>query len=521
MDTSLNLWQTAERLRSVGQASDAEQIYHRLLEDPAWALPARLRLTDLALAGGHVRAACEHALAAYVVREPDPILIEALCQALVSVGELQTAINCLQSSTIADADDVQVLAGLGKLMSDQSLPELALPLLSRARDLGLHSPDLDRLIGLSKMYLGDSANAEAELNRCLRKEPGHAPALRDLAKLRKQTPDNNILGQLRRALRFTSDHHPNAPLLYYALFKSLDDLGQHDAAWQALETGMRLRRRQVPFNPSAEHRLFDQLCAVAGDDRASGEPMDGPVPIFIVGMPRSGTTLLERILGAHSQVTDAGELRDFTCQLRWMCDLAGTRGPHLDPDLVRAADDIDWAELGNRYLRHTQWLARGRAYYTDKMPANFANVGFIAKALPQARILHMVRDPMDVCFSNLKELFGDAYPHSYDQIEMANHYLGYRRLMTHWHQRFPGRILDVHYDSLVIEPSVVVRQVLDHCGLIWEPHVVAIEARSGAVPTASTAQVREPIHRRFVGRWRNYAAQLQPLRERLAIVGAN
>ena len=244
---------------------------------------------------------------------------------------------------------------------------------------------------------------------------------------------------------------------------------------------------------------------------------DGPQPIFIVGLPRSGTTLLERVLGGHPEVADAGELRDFTAQLRWMTELPGTN--HPDAALVRAARGIDFAALGERYLSHTRWHARGNAFYTDKLPANFLNAGFIAQALPGARILHMARAPMDACFSNLKELFGAAYPHSYDQGEMAEHYVRYRALMAHWHAAFPGRILDVSYEALAADPERVAREVLAFCGLPWDEAVLAPEQRAGAVATASTAQVREPIHSRFVGQWRRYEGRLGPLKDRLSAGG--
>ncbi len=266
------------------------------------------------------------------------------------------------------------------------------------------------------------------------------------------------------------------------------------------------------YDSQAEQALFDHL-GTLGPAAGLGHIGDGPRPVFIVGMPRSGTTLLERVLGNHPDVADAGELNDILWQLRWCADLAGDK--FLDLALARKAESIDWPELGRRYLAHTQWRAGGKAVYTDKMPANFTNVAYILRALPQARIVHMVRDPMDTCFSNLKELFAGAYPHSYDQVEMADHFRRYRMLMAHWHKAFPGRILDVRYGELVEAPERVAREVVDFCGLPWHEGMTAIENRTGTVATASAAQVREPIHQRYVGQWRRYEAHLGPLRERL------
>ena len=508
-------WHAAERLLQARQPAAARAGYESIAGDPDWTLPANLRLSAIALQDGRLRDAVAHALAAYVVREPDPVLLEALCRQLIAVGELEAAVDCARSPVVSQAHAPDVLAGVGKMMSDQSFPGLALPLLRRANHLGMDTPSLHYLTGLAEMYAGDLSGAGSEFDHCLQVDPDFAPAYRMRARLRRQTVADNHVDALRAAIARMPGDAADAPPLYYALFKELDDLDYRDEAWQALETGMRLRRRQVDFDAAAEARLFDHLQRSSATAMACTADADdaGPAPIFIVGMPRSGTTLLERILGAHPQVADAGELRDFTMQLRWICDRAG--GPQLDLDLAQRAEAIDMDELGHRYLSHTRWHAHGKPFYTDKLPANFVHAGYIARALPQARILHMVREPMDTCFSNLKELFASAYPHSYDQAEMAGHFLRYRQLMAHWHQRYPGRILDVHYDALVAEPERVAREVLDFCGLAWDPSVVAIEARTGAVATASSVQMREPIHQRFIGQWRRYEDRLQPLRQAL------
>ena len=230
-------------------------------------------------------------------------------------------------------------------------------------------------------------------------------------------------------------------------------------------------------------------------------------------MPRSGTSLLERLVSQHPDIAAGGELQDLNRQLRWCADLAGA--PYLDFRLAQHAERIDFAELGQRYLERTRWRARGRNVYTDKMPANFTNISHIVRALPQARILHMVRGPMDTCFSNLKEWFGGIYPHSYDQLEMADHFRRYRALMSHWRALYPDRILDVRYDELVADPERVLREVVEFCGLPWQGELASGEARGGTVATPSAMQAREPVHKRYLDQWRRYEPWLGPLKERL------
>ena len=175
----------------------------------------------------------------------------------------------------------------------------------------------------------------------------------------------------------------------------------------------------------------------------------GPQPIFIIGMMRSGTTLLDRMLSNHSKVASAGELDAFGLQLRWIADHRTT----LDDVVLQRAADLDYAELGKRYLEQTQWRTADKAFFIDKLPRNWMLAGLIRRALPQARILHMVREPMALCFSNYRALFSERYPYTYDLGALASYHRQYVRVMAHWHQAMPGQILDVAYADLVRTPS--------------------------------------------------------------------
>ena len=515
----LQAWQEAEHLMSAGQSEPAAVRYQQLIDLDGWQSPAALRLSTLAARSGRMRDAVAFALRASAPsqQEDDAALLEALTRQLFDLGEIEAGLACAQAPALSSAYDPDVLRGLGQALLSQSFPDLAETFLQRAQRIRDGGAPARYLLGLAAFYQGDEAEAERAWEAALQRNPMMPPVHRLLAKLRRQTPARNHIDRLRATVARMPQGHPEAPWLHYALFKELDDMDDIEGAWQALVQGMQARRRQVAYDAVAEARLFDRLQARSVPATGVAVSTTAPTPIFIVGMPRSGTTLLEQILARHPHVQDAGELRDMLCQLRWVCDRVG--GPHLDEALCVAAEQADMGLLGRRYLEKTAWRANGRAFFTDKMPANFLLVDHIARALPQARILHMVRDPMEVCFSNLKELFVDAYPHTYDQREMAAHFIRYRGLMRHWHSRHPGRILDISYEDLVRAPEAAARRVLDFCGLAWDPDVLAMGPRTSSVATASAAQVREPIHARYVGQWRRYAHHLQPMQTALDEAG--
>lgn len=345
----------------------------------------------------------------------------------------------------------------------------------------------------------------------LRHNPRVANAWWLLSRLHKQTSESNHVSQLRTLLQTNDLQLFDIAAAARALHKELDDIGDHDGAWLALETLCKAKRSTVQYDPMESRRLVDRLIAWPLGDamEAARHEVEGRTPVFIVGMYRSGTTLIEQLLDASPQVRGLGELIDFTSAMRYATDHY-CKSP-IDMDIVERAHGVDFAEVGRRYMAGVAWRLGDENFFTDKLPSNFLNVGFICAALPQAKILHMVRDPVATCFSNLRELFSDVNPYTYDQHELADYFLQYQRLMAHWHETFPGRILDVDYARLTSDPEATMRDVAAFCGVDYVEGMRSTVSSNRAVATASSIQVREGVVRRESPKWVPYARQLQPL----------
>ncbi len=510
------VWVQAQQHVAARRWDQAAGQLQALLRAHSDAAPVRLLLAGVILAQGGVRGAAEQLIATLPSLPADMHLICRVAQSLAKLGETTATLQCLQHPEIERSRSGPALLALAHIRQGLGQHEQALALMERARAAGLDDADFLYFHALQLQFNGRIAEAEAELESCLAKGPSFGRASLTLARIRRQTPERNHLEALHTRLAAVPPGSEDHAAFEFALHKELDDNGRLDEAWQALQRANAIMRRRLGYDAAAEQAVFDALIERFPQPlrAARAAAADGPQPIFIVGMPRSGTTLLERIVGNHSQVAPAGELADLPKQLRWTADCHGHR--LLDLPLLEATRTLDAALLGRRYLQQTQWRAGGRRYYVDKLPPNFMLVGFIRQALPQAKILHMVREPMEVCFSNYRALFGDSYAYSYDLGSLAHHYRQYRRVMAHWHQVAPGFVLDVPYDALVQDTDSTARRVLGFCGLPFEAECLDTAGNRAPVATLSSAQVRAPIHQRALGEWRRYAEPLQLLRDALA-----
>ena len=364
------------------------------------------------------------------------------------------------------------------------------------------------------MFLGRLDEAESMLRKVLKSQPGNPQANWLLSNVRKATNRDHI-EELERLVEQEDRNPRELAFLNYGLGKELEDLEDWDNAVKAFASGAKARRSTIEFDEKSEIAMYEAF----GDtftnkwmsNGAAGH--DDPSPIFVVGQPRTGTTLVERIITSHSQVHSAGELKQFGHCIR---RLANYREPtRYSAKLARMAADVDSKKLGKSYLATTATMQGSLPRFVDKLPPNYLYVPLILKALPRAKIIHLTRNPMDACFASFKQLFADAYPHSYDQAEMARHHARYYHLMVLWRERFAGRFFDIAYEDTARDLEPNARALIEFLELPWEDACLHFHKQDTAVTTASAVQVRQPAHTRSIGRWRRYENQLGLMRKTL------
>lgn len=491
----------------------------RLLELQPGHRYARVMLAGTVLAQSRVREAVEQLQLAAAGEHADPAMLFRIAQALLRVGDSEGVARLMRQGCIDHCDDPAVLASLAHVLQSLGLHGEALGVMQRAERKGFDNPDFHYFLGVQLQFNGRLDEAEQVLSRCLRGRPGFGRAALTLSRLRRQTAQANHVDALRQQVQRAPAETEDTAAFWFALYKELEDLGEDAEAWEALARGNALMRRLLRHDPAADAAQHQALAALAAEGRFSSQGAghhddDGAQPIFIVGLPRSGTTVLERMLGNHSQVMSVGELGDFAQQLRWQADQAGRA--LLDPDLLKALPELDYSRVGAGYLRQVRWRLGDERRFVDKLPPNYLLAGPIARALPRAVIVYVRRDPMAVCFSNYRAMFGSSYAYSYDLQSLARHHQVHTSLMQAWQRHLPGRVLEVDYEAMVRDPHAVLALVLERCGLQAEPDATDLTRNAAASATLSSAQVREPLHARNIEQWRRYAAQLQPLREALA-----
>lgn len=463
-------------------------------------------------------AAVERALSV----DPDKIewyLQRAMCLArLGRIDELRPAVQALTEREMKTAYQA---SSLGMLHTQLGSREAAVDLYKQAVEL--EPEDARNYYNLACMQrsLGELAAAEENYDAAIRLNPADYESYKIRSDLRPQTQERNHVDELGQLLARDLDDERGWVQVSYALAKELEDLGEAERSFKYLKAGSDRRRKLMKYEVDRDletieaiKRTFDR-----GVFENAGPGCDNSEPIFILGMPRTGTTLVERILASHSDVFAAGELNNFAAQLMTMLRAQNVDKNVSRDDMVKSSAQLDFQRLGDAYVTSTRPITGNTKRFIDKMPLNYLYVGLIHLALPNAKIINLQRDPMDTCYAIYKQLFVDAYPFSYDLEELARYFVAYHGLMQHWNELLPGVIHTIQYEDLVDDIEGNTRQMLSACELDWQAQCLKFYENKEASTTASTAQIRRPVYKSSVGKWKDYEKYLQPAVEVLQRAG--
>lgn len=445
--------------------------------------------------------------------------INNLGNALASLDRHEQAVACYRKALAIRPDFAEAYGNLGHALESLNRLDDSIASYQTALALKPKLADVHHNLGNLWSIMGRAKESRAALERAVRLEPRKPEFYRSLAQTKSFAPADPHLAAMeelaREETRFTEK---DRIALHFALGKAYADCAEYEKSFRHYLQGNTLRRRQLQHDAAVTAANFDRLKAVFTSElirqkQTFGDPSD--LPIFVFGMPRSGTTLVEQVLASHPSVFGAGELDAMQRAIARLerAEIGGT--PY--PELVPSMGETEFHQFTTQYLTAAHAAAPDAPRITDKMPGNYIFAGLIHMALPHARMIHVQRDPIDTCLSCFTHLFTDGLAWSYDLTELGQQYRAYAGAMEHWRSVLPeGAMLEVRYEDFVADFEPQARRLLAHCGLDWDERCLAFHATERPVRTASATQVRQQLYRTAVGRWRRYEPWLGPLLDALS-----
>jgi tetratricopeptide (TPR) repeat protein len=510
----------AARLHQEGKVQAAEQVYRDVLRKDPRNVDALRLLAMAAMAGGQLEEA-ERQLRRCIGLAPD------FAGAILDFGRLmkerdhyEEAIGAFRRVIDIEPQNRQAHFLLGGTLAAAGFTYEALK--SYENTLALNAGHAGALLGLGHMLktVGRQDEAIDAYRRCIALKPDHGEIYWSLANLKTYRFQEAEVDEMRRWSDTADIESVGRVNFLFALAKHHEDCGEFDAAWEYYRKGNEQQRQLVQYDPVQTEVVTDAVIDAYTPDllqRLAGGGNPDSSPIFIMGLPRSGSTLTEQILASHSQVEGTSELPYLG---RVSLSLNRHRADGLRyPEVMRHVNARRLAELGGEYLQLAQMhRVQGRPRFIDKMPNNFPHIGLLHLILPNARIVDVRRDPRDACLGNYRQLYARGQTFTYDLTDIGEYYLQYRRLMDHWHEVLPGRVLTLRYEELVHDFENQVRRLLEFCDLPFEDACLRYFETDRPIRTASSEQVRQPIYSSSIGHWRNYREHLHELLEILAPV---
>lgn len=509
----------ARRLLREGQLRDAYEICASLVESDQSVAEAWQILSNIHLQAGQLDEAISIARRA---RELEPDCADSEIQlglCLATAGKIGEALSVAEQASRLDLATADSLSNLGLLFSRCNDHRRAAHYFDRAIRRDRDNAGYWYNLASVQRMLGELDRAEESCNRAIALNPhdGQAHYLR--SDLGTQSPEQNHIQELRTLVSASGQNTFYRMLGGFALAKELEDIGNYQEAFEHLRNATKSYRKSIKYDVSDDIVVIDQIIAdhTAEVLGSTSSGYGGDAPIFIVGLPRSGTTLVERIVQSHSQVSSVGERNDFALEMSRLAARKSSTGRPPRNQLVADALQIDMAELGRAYADRIRTGTGETPRIIDKMPINYLYCGLIHAALPKAQIISLIRDPMDSCYAAYKAFLRGPYSFTYDLEELGAYYLTFRRLMNHWKELLPETtFLEVPYESLVEDFENEARCLFEFLELPWENQVLEFQKSMAASATASAVQVRRGIYSSSVGKWKNYTDELEPLRQVLA-----
>jgi len=501
-------------LRELKRAGEAETAYRKALalkpDDPDMLDNLALALRDL----DRLEEAAELLRRALAIGDGNDKFHFHYGNVLLDQGKVDAAAAATERALSLNPNYADAVNLMGRVAFERGELESALSYYRRALALKPELADAHNNIGNVLKELGRLPDAKQAYLEAIRIDPALTGVYVNLADSKVFAPGDPHL-EAMQALAAKRDGLSKTDRLQldFALGKAYADLQDYRRAFQHFAAGNAVKRTIIAYNEATALALFDRIeaaftPALIAAKSGGGDP--SPVPIFVLGMPRSGTSLVEQIIATHPMVHGAGELHTLNDVAR---EVRGPKGRTIPyPEFVPALDGAALKQFGARYVASIRKLVPDGIRVTDKMPSNFYFAGLIHLALPEARIIHTVRDPADTCLSCFTKLFSAEQNHTYDLGELGHYYKRYERLMAHWHRVLPpNRILDVRYEEVVGDLECQARRIIAHCGLPWDDRCLSFHETVRPVRTASASQVRRPIYTDAVGRWHVYERELGPL----------
>jgi len=510
-------------LRDLERPAEAEAAYKRALTLKPTYLEA---LNNLVLAYKDLKQFDQGLATAQQALKLQPQNADALAYMgaiYVEQERLDAAFDALRKSLAIAPNKAETFNMLGRAYFEADEPAKAIQAYQRAIALKPDFGDPYNNMGNALKELGRFDEALKAFETCLALSPeaiGTYVNLVDATKFRSND-DRHVQAIETQIARGDALSEERRMQMSFAAAKVYDDLKRYDEAFPLLLTGNALKRKTIAYDEPTILGYFNRLKNVMTADllrEKAGGGVQSQAPIFVLGMPRSGTTLVEQILASHPRVTGAGELKDMSSTVNSVRGKDGNVMPF--PEFVPVATPAEIARIGEAYLQKLKRRAPEAERITDKMPSNFYFLGLIYLALPGAKVIHTNRNPVDTCVSCFSKLFAGEQSQTYNLGELGRYYRAYHDLMAHWRAVLPaGTFLDVQYEEVVADTEAQARRLLDYCGLEWDARVLDFHRNERPVKTASSSQVRQPIYGSSVARWRNYEKFLGPLLQELGDLG--